>query len=358
MRRTKTFLALLTAAVLTIVSGCDAGQAGTVETNAAVQTSTALPVIVDYAHNGPINAVYPATGNIEALERAGVVARIEGEIRQLLVEEGDAVEAGQILARLDDSRLSLRASQARAELEKLRQEYKRNLLLHERGLVSPRDYEDLSFEVDAASASYELAMLQLSYAEVKAPIAGVVSERLVKVGNRLIEGEKLFVVTNTRQLVAYIHVPQAELGKFASDQRVAVRADALPGLDFSGRIERVSPIVDAATGTAKLTISVDDHDAILRPGMFVRLGLIYATHADTLLVPREALAEEDGEIRVWIVDKDMVTGRTVTTGLRSDKWIEITSGLREGERLVVRGQQGLRDGTRIAAMTAAPRPEA
>ncbi len=358
MSRARTFLALLTAAAVPIISGCDAGQADTVETASTAQAPTALPVMVDYAHVGPIHAVYPATGNIEALERARVVARIEGEIRQLLVEEGDTVETGQVLARLDDSRLALRASQARAELEKLRREYKRNLLLHERGLVSPRDYEDLSFLVDAASAAYELALLQLSYAEVKAPISGVVSERLVKTGNRLNSGEQLFVVTNTRHLVAYIHVPQAELGKFAPDQRVEIRADALPGRAFGGRIERVSPVVDAATGTAKLTISVDDPDVTLRPGMFVRLGLVYATHADALLVPREALDEEDGETRVWVVDDDTVTGRPVTTGLRSEEWIEITSGLQDGERLVVKGQQGLREGTRIAARTSSQRPEA
>jgi membrane fusion protein (multidrug efflux system) len=92
--------------------------------------------------------------------------------------------------------------------------------------------------------------------------------------------------------------------------------------------------------------------------MFVRLGMVYDTHADTLLVPREALDEEDGEARVWVVENDKVTGRIVTTGLRSEEWIEITSGLRDGERLVVKGQQGLRDGTRIAAIASAQRPEA
>ena len=358
MNRAWTIVALLTSAAMPIISGCGTGQADTVEAANGARESTPLPVVVDYAHIGPIHAVYAATGNIEALERARVVARIEGEIRELLVEEGDTVEAGQVLARLEASRLSLRATQARAELEKLRQEYKRNLQLHERGLVSPRDYEDLSFQVDAATAAYKLAMLELSYAEVRAPISGIVSERLVKTGNRLVEGEQLFVVTNTQKLVAYIHVPQAELGKFAVDQDVAIRADALPGNEYAGRIARVSPIVDATTGTAKLTVTVADPSAALRPGMFVRLGMVYDTHADTLLVPREALDEEDGEARVWVVENDKVTGRIVTTGLRSEEWIEITSGLRDGERLVVKGQQGLRDGTRIAAIASAQRPEA
>ena len=86
-------------------------------------------------------------------------------------------------------------------------------------------------------AAYKLAMLELSYAEVRAPISGIVSERLVKTGNRLVEGEQLFVVTNTQKLVAYIHVPQAELGKFAADQGVAIRGHR------TGRTLRQRPLV-------------------------------------------------------------------------------------------------------------------
>jgi membrane fusion protein (multidrug efflux system) len=355
MKPAWTMIALMSGA-LPVISGCGTGEANTGTAPVANEESTPLPVMIDVVRTGPIDAVYEATANLEALERASVVARIEGEIIEILVEEGALVSAGQVLARLEPARLRLKADRARAERDKLRQEYKRNLLLHERGLVSPRDYEDLAFQVKAAEAAYDLALLELSYAEVKAPIAGVVSERFAKTGNRLSAGEPLFVVTNTASLVAYVHVPQGELAKFAPAQSVSIRADALPSLDFRGQIERVSPIVDAATGTAKLTVAVDD-ESLLRPGMFVRLGLVYATHEQALLVPRDALDDEDGETRVWVIEDDKASGRSVATGLRSSDWVEITSGLTDGERLIVEGLQGLREGTRIAAAAREPRPK-
>ncbi len=170
--------------ILSALAACDNGQA-TADGDNADKEIPAIPVEVAATNRSDVYAIYSGTASLEAEEEALVIAKVGGEVVAIHVEEGDNVKAGQLLAKLDGDRLRLEARQARANLSKLEQDFARNEDLHDRGLVSAGTFESLRYEMAASRAAYNLASLELSYTEIKAPIDGVIAERFIKIGNTI-----------------------------------------------------------------------------------------------------------------------------------------------------------------------------
>lgn len=328
-----------------MVAGCASGEASspTIE-----EAPAPIPVEVSSAGRGDIRALYSATGALEALREAEVVARVAGEVTQVLVEEGDRVQAGQVLAQLDGDRLALEVRRAQARLRKAQEDYERNVALHQRDLLTAEALENLRYDVEALSADHRLAQLQLSYTNIRAPIDGVISERMIKLGNTLPQQASAFRITDSSSLVAYVYVPQNDLGKIAAGQSVTLRADALPNRDFAAAVGRISPVVDPATGTFKVTVEVSDAAVRLRPGMFARLEVAYDEHADTVVVPREAVLRDDLETAVFVVAEGVAQRRVIDIGFSSGNMVEVTEGLSGNETVVVVGHTGLSDGSPVS----------
>ncbi len=174
-------LAFLLLAVA-LLSGCDQANGKAKDEQ---QDVPAVPVEVAQPKIGDMLAVYAGTANIKADRVAFVTPKVSGEIRAVLVEEGDHVKAGQVLARLDGDQLRLEVAQAEANMRKIERDYERNLELQKRGLVSSMAFDNLKYELDAARATYELVALRLSYTSIRSPIEGIVTSRMdaAQVGN-------------------------------------------------------------------------------------------------------------------------------------------------------------------------------
>jgi len=343
-------LGLLTvaAALAASLAACGVGEAKVAD-QAEKAAATPLPVEVSAPLTADIFATYQSTTNISADSEAPVLARVSGEVVEILVEEGDTVEEGQVLARLDGERLRLQMIEAKANLEKTRKSYERYIQLHERGLVSASIFEGLKFDLDALNASYELKRLNYSYTKIRAPISGVVSSREIKLGQHLMAGAPAFKITDTTVLVAYLNIPQTELSKISAGDTAMVRVDAIPELAFHATIDRISPTIDPRNGTFRATASIDNENDDLAPGMFGRFKIAYEKHADALLIPAAALIEEDSETVVYVVHDGSASRRAVEIGIRSDGLVEVLDGLDLNDRIVVTGQSGLRDGARVLA---------
>ena len=311
------------------------------------------PVEVQPAARGEMLAVYSGTAPIEADGEAVVVAKVGGELRQLLVEEGAHVRKGQVLARLDGERLRLEAAQTKAQLSKLERDYKRNVELQQRGLVAVSAFENLRYEVDAARAAYDLTALQLSYTDIRAPIDGVVAERFVKAGNTLNPNDKLFRIADLSPLVAHVHVPESELRKLRAGQVASVQVDAAGGA-FQSIIQRISPVVDSNTGTFKVTLELRDPANRLKPGMFARIDIVHERRTDVVRIARSALLEDDGNQRVFVVQGGKAVSRPVTIGLTNGPLVEVLSGVNAGDPVVVVGQGTLKDGSPVRVVASAP----
>ncbi|MFK8030406.1 MAG: efflux RND transporter periplasmic adaptor subunit [Gammaproteobacteria bacterium] len=302
-----------------------------------------VPVEIASVGRGTVNAVYVGTATLEADGEAQVKAKVGGEIVQILVEEGDIVKAGQPLAKIEDSRLRLELARAKANVDKVAQDYQRNIELHDKGLLPAGTFEGLRFDLDALKATYKLNQLELSYTTIRAPISGVVSQRVIKVGNNVNIGEAVFTITDLDPLLAYLHVPEKDFQKLRASQQVNLAVDAMPGKPFIGSIARVSPVVDAATGTFKVTIEVNDESASLKPGMFGRVAIIYDTFENAVLLPRGAVVESDGQPSVFVAENGKARQQAIITGHISGKNIQVIEGLTGSEKVVVIGQNGLKD---------------
>ena len=318
--------------------GDDAGDASVEEEEMPpVPVETSVPV------RGDIVATYTGTAPIEAFAEADVIAKVDGEVRELHVEEGDRVEKDQILATLDGDRLRLELSESQARLGKLQRDYQRNQELQEKGLISEGDFEKIQYDLEALEASFNLASLELDYTQIRAPISGVISERYLKLGNTIKTGEPVFRVTSLDPLVAYMHMPEREFRQIAAGQPVYIEVDALTEASVVASVTRVSPIIDPETGTFKITIELDGTAEGIKPGMFGRMNIVYDKHENTLLVPRSAIIETASDKFVFVVENEIGIRKTVETGFSGNGMVEIISGLGDGENVITVGHVGLKN---------------
>ena len=366
---TRPWLALLvlTAASALAACGLANGDSAGKDKDAKDEVQT-VPVEVAATRRAEMAAVYTGTASIESERKALVMPKVKGEIRQVLADEGDRVREGQPLARLDGDQLRLEVALAEATMRKLERDYARNLELQQKGLVSATAVDNLKYETEAARASWELARLQLSYTDIRSPISGTVTQRLdvVKVGNTVtpvgavIESSlsALFVVEDLDTLILRVNVPERELAKLRVGQVAELGFDAVPDQAFVGKIALISPYVDDATATFSVRIRVTDGGNLLRPGMFARVAIVYERKPDALQIPRTALLDDDGPPKVFVVQDGKAAERPVQLGLSNGAWIEVTSGLKDGDQVVIVGQAAVKPGSAVRIVNTPARPAA
>lgn len=349
--RAALFLSSLAASSL--VTGCGVGEANVAEADTAPET---MPVAVEVAIpiRSDIYATYSANASLSSDYDAPAIARVAGEIVELAVEEGDRVTAGQVLARMDGDRLRLEMLAARANLDRAEKELTRHADLHARGLVSSSLFEGLKFDLQSLQATYDLKQLNYEYSIIRAPIAGVVSAREVKLGQNLAEGDIAFRITETSELLAHLQIPQSELSKFSAGHAATVQVASMPNRQFAATIVRISPTIDSRNGTFRATAKMDNADGVLAPGMFGRFTVAYEKHANALVIPKSAVLDEDQEKTVYVVQNGAVVRRVVETGVEEKGLVEILSGLKEYDEIVVVGLGGLRDGSKVLASLSDP----
>ncbi len=343
-----TVIFAVTLASTLLISGCGVGQASVTDAE-TILAATPVPVETSTPFRSDIYATYSATASIASDADAPVTARVAGEVVELIVEEGDRVVQGQILARLDGQRVRLEMLAAKANLERAQKEYQRNDDLHERGLISSSTFEGLKFDLASLQASYDLKKLNHDYSNIRAPISGVVSSREIKSGENLAAGQVAFRITETKELVAYLQIPQSELTKFDAGLAATVSVASVPNEKFAATIVRISPTIDSRNGTFRATAIIDNADGYLAPGMFGRFMVSYEKHANALVIPANALLDEDEQTSVYVVQDDEVVRRSVKIGIEENGRLEILGGLQENDQIVVVGHSGLRDGSKVLA---------
>lgn len=315
--------------------------------------SQAVPVEVAEVARRPLSASYSGTASLQAPNEAQVVAKTSGVLLDLRIEEGDRVKAGQVLARLDAERSGLEVERAEAAMRKLEAEYERSKELFARKLIAADAHERIRYDLDTARAAWQLARLELSYANVVAPIDGVVAQRLVKEGNLIQLNQAMFRIVDADELEAVLNVPERELATMKDGLPVTMLVDALPGQTFTGQVDRVSPVVDPGSGTFRVT-TVFDGASGLRAGMFGRVNVIYSQREDVLTVPRSALLQDQGEPAVFAVRDGKAVRQTVQLGYINGEVAEVVSGLAEGDQVVTTGKVAVREGTELQVLNAPP----
>lgn len=311
-----------------------------------------VPVEAALVKLGEVTGAYSGTTTLEPEAQAMVVAKTSGVILRLLVEEGDEVGAGQTLAELDRERPALELNRARANLDRLENDLRRSRELFDKKLLSSEDYERVRFNVDAERAAYDLAALELSYTKITAPIEGVIAKRMVKVGNLIQPNQTLFQIDDFKPLWGILNVPERELATMRLGMPVRLSVDSLPGVAFAGNVARVSPVVDPQSGTFRVTTEFRDPQARLKSGMFGRFEVVFDRRSDAMLIPVEALLEEDDVRAVFVIEGGIAKRRIVQVGYQNGDRIEIRDGLKVGEQVITVGRATLREGAKVSAVNA------
>ncbi len=345
MRFRKIVLILIVVAATSLYFGCG-GKANS-QDKEKKEEETKIPVETTEVIQGSIEAKYSGSTTLEAEAEALVVAKVSGVVKKIFLEEGDSVIAGEVLAKLNDEQYSLELEQAKSILDKLSSEFDRNQSLFKNKIVSQETYEKTKSEYNTQKAAHDIAKLRLNYTEIRSPISGIVSQRLIKVGNMVKEDQPTFQITDFDPLLAVLHVPEKEMNKLQVGFPASLKADAILDAEFNGKILRISPIVDAGTGTFKVTVEAKDKTRSLKPGMFTRVQIVYDTHENTLLVPKNAILTEDSERWAFVVDSDTVAKKEVRVGYSNSTHVEILSGLELGDVVVTTGLNSLKDGAKI-----------
>ncbi len=325
-----------------------AAQPGTPGANGQPQQPP-TPVAVAAARTGAIASHYRATATLEAEKQAQVLARVGGVVRSLAVEEGDQAREGGLLLQIDNAEYQLRVDQATARTATLQARFDRMQEMLAQQMTSAQEFEAAKSELAAAKSEEGLARLNLSYTAVAAPFSGKVTRRLVNVGQTVSVGTPLFEMADFDPLLARVHVPAREFRKLQADQPVELRLDST-GEAMQGRIKLVSPVIDPQSGTIKVTIEIPTYPPGVRPGDFAEVQIVTDRHDGATLVPRLAVISEKGEDFVYVAADSAVAKRTVRIGFSDNDNVEIVSGLREGEPVVVKGQRSLKDGARIKVL--------
>jgi membrane fusion protein (multidrug efflux system) len=344
-RRYMRLVTVVALAAALAASGC--GRKGGAAGKGKGDERLVVPVEVAAVTPGSIAAYFTGTATIGAEEETGVVAKVGGVVKEILAEEGRQVSAGDVLARLDDERIAVQLAEARASLDKLQSAYERNVNLHEQKLISTEAFQQSKYEFEQQKAAYDLADLDLKYTSIRTPISGVVSERLIKVGNMVLPNQTVFRVAGLDPLIAILYVPERQLATLRPGLEAQLSVDAIPDRTFTGRIGRISPIVDPATGTIKVTIEVRDPSRRLKPGMFARINVIYDVHDNVLTAPKDAIISEDRENAVFVVQDSIAYRRVIQTGYVNTTHVEVLSGLKPGDTVVTTGKASLKDSTRV-----------
>jgi membrane fusion protein (multidrug efflux system) len=192
-----------------------------------------------------------------------------------------------------------------------------------------------------------LQLHDLEEATIRAPINGRITKRHIKIGNTLSPNASAFEIKRARIIEAVLNVPEKELPKMQVGQYARLRVDALGNRTFEGIVERIAPEVDAQSGTFRVTVSIDNAQDNLKPGMFARVSVRYDSNENTLLIARDAVVVQRNESTVFVVSGGKAKKQQVITGYTMEGRIEILEGLTEGDEIVITGQGGLREGSPV-----------
>jgi membrane fusion protein (multidrug efflux system) len=285
-----------------------------------------------------------AVGTTRAVRSIDIVPEVDGRLVELTISPGARVSEGDVLARLEDTIERADLSEAEAVLTEQRQAVQRARQLRETNAVSLATLEEAIARLAEAEADVERARRRLEDRRITAPFGGVVGLTNYDSGARVEEGQVLTRLDDLSEVEVEFSLPETVFAQVHHGQQVIARSAAFPDRDFTGTIDAVDSRIDPVSRAFRTRAVIPNPDSTLPAGMFLSLTLILSQDV-RVTVPEEAIIFQAAETYVFVAQDNVAQRRVVKTGQRQDGRIAILSGLDEGEAVVVRGLQRVRDGS-------------
>ena len=401
MRRSLTATLLITATCLAISTGCQRAASAAREESDLVPIQVRTPAVVERQDS------VTASGSVEGSETTDVAFQVSGKVARVFVDEGQHVNRGQLLADLEptDYRNALDAAnaqrqmaealaqkadagprkqeveEARIDLNRSEDEYKRMRFLVERKSLPPNDFQKVEAAYNSAQERYRMAVegtrledrnaamaqalaakaqaseesKRLGDTRLLAPITGNISMRRVDPGQTVAAGATVLSIVNLNPVKVRVGVPEAEIGKFTRGAKADISLPSLEGRSFEGQVEIIGVSAEAASRTYAVKIVVPNPGAVLLAGMVAEARIFASTNTGpakekVLTIPGEAIVRDPQgvpNVYVYHPDRNRVYARRIEVGLPIGGEVQIRSGLNGDEKIVVAGQQKLREGTLV-----------
>lgn len=330
--------ASLVAVALTVAS-CGGGNRNTGP--AAVQDE--IPVVAVkqvFAEDVPQIGVYTST--VQAYVKNNIAPQASMRIKDIKVEIGDFVKAGQVVAEMD----AINLQQTRLQMVNDSTEYSRLEGLYEAGGLSKSDLDAMELKYNVSRSSYENL---LENTVLLSPVDGVISARNYDKGDMFSLGQPIYTVEQITPVKLLVGISEVDYTKVHVGDKVDIAVDAFPGKTFQGSISRLYPTIDPATHTFTVEIVVGNADRMLRPGMYAKVTVLFGVNR-SVVVPDEAIVKQvgSGDRFVYVLNADStVTYTKVIPGRRMNYTYEILSGLDDGTTVVTEGQVRLKSGIKV-----------
>jgi membrane fusion protein (multidrug efflux system) len=307
----------------------------------------AMPVEVAVARTDTVRDEIAATGQIEAVQSIDLRPEVDGRIVEILIREGQEVEPGTPLFKVDDAQLKAQVAQLEAQRDLAQQALARAKELAQQNASSGADLEKAEAEARGAQAQYDLQHIRLERTVVRAPFGGVVGQRYVSLGDYVTPSTRLLSLHTVNPQRASFQVPERFARQLRPGQSVTFRVAAITGRDFRGDVEFVDPVVELPGRTILVKARVPNPDRVLQPGMFIEARLVTAVRPQAVVIPEDAVVPTQGDNAVWVVTDGKAERRTVVLGVRTPGFVEITSGVEAGKQVVVGGLELLAPGAPV-----------
>jgi membrane fusion protein (multidrug efflux system) len=352
----------LLGALALLGAGCNAAAGGGFEKKKPEEVvEQPTPVVVAEVGRGSITATISAASTIEAERQVTVNAESTGRLVDLSVEEGDKVKAGQLLARIRFDAQANSLVRANTSLAKAQTDFDRASRLFDEKVIGQEEYLRARNALEVAELDLRDRAREMKNTKVTAPFSGTITQRSVTEGGFVANGANLLQITDFATLVARVFVPEKELDRIQVGQEATVVGKAAKGRKGIGKVVRISPIVDAGTGTVKVTVSLPQELAGAQgflPGMYAEVTMTVDHRDDVPLVPKGAVVHDEEQTYVFVPDGDKARRVRVELGLADAERVELRKGLAAGESVIVAGQTALKDGAKIVRVDAQGKPEA
>jgi membrane fusion protein (multidrug efflux system) len=321
---------------------------------AAPKARPPMPVETAKVRVADSERLISAVGNLRSNESVLIAPEIAGRIEKIGFDEGEQVQQGQLLIKLDSATLEAERDRAVASRNLSRANYQRAKTLLKDHAVSAKERDEAYAQWKLDEANVRLAKAQLDKTIILAPFSGTLGLRQVSVGDYVQPGQPLVNLEAIEQLKVEFKVPEKYLAEVKVDQQVALTSDAYPGRNFTGQVYAIDPQVEEQSRSLVVRGLLDNTERALFPGQFVRVQLRVSTRPDALFIPEQALIPQAKAKMVFKVVDGKAVQVQVETGIRMKGWVEVTSGIGAGDVVITGGHQKIGPGSPVQSLPADP----
>ncbi|MGM0483918.1 MAG: efflux RND transporter periplasmic adaptor subunit [Candidatus Krumholzibacteriota bacterium] len=323
-------------------------------------TEVPAPVSVREIKLSSIEEYIESTGTVTPLKKAALKSKNSGYYHLLDNPEtgevfalGDLVAENGVIIKLENPELenNIMLESNKLELETSELEYRNQKALYEKGGVTYRELINAEKAWINAKYNYENARIQLASLQIRAPFTGEIAELpYYTPGTEIDAGTELVTLMDYHTLRLGLNIPGSEFHRVKTGQHSDITHYLMPDDTLAGRITQKSPVVDPDTRSFKVKLLVDNTELKLKPGMFVKAQVTVTRRDSTIVIPRDIVLMKDRGKTVFIVEKGAARERVIETGIGNADSVEVVSGLRENERLVVKGFETLKHRSRVKVL--------